>query len=72
MKKADFESFLAAVYAAQTYSLVWHMEHLWEAKLTPKQAATLSDLLDFKPEVQKIERSGAKIYIIPGGREWRI
>lgn len=70
MKARAFTSFCEEVRAASYTSPIWyHYGDYWTG-MTDKQSRVMGEILDSKPEVVKLERNGAPLYILPGGREW--
>lgn len=69
MKAKAFNLFCEEVRTANTVSPVWRFAEYWNG-MTKAQRIAISLILDVKPEVNKIERYGERVYLFPTGREW--
>lgn len=69
MKAKAFNFFCEEVQAACTTSPVWRFSEYWDG-MTAKQRSVVASILDGKPEVNKLDRNGLRVYQFPTGREW--
>lgn len=69
MKAKAFNLFCEEVRTARMYAPVWRFAEYWDG-MTKNQRAAMAEILDAKPEVNKMVRNGVTVYQLPTGREW--
>ena len=71
MKAKAFNLFCEEVRTARMYAPVWRFAEYWDG-MTKNQRTAMAEILDAKPEVNKMVRNGVTVYQLPTGREWTV